>query len=123
MPLSEDEERVLHEIERRFYANDPERARRISDSTLPRYLARNCRRALGAFVVGLVILLVALATTWVIGIVGLAVMLVSAVALTQNLRRMGSHGWQAVRHASRGGVDEGWSDTWERIRRRWGGRP
>ena len=53
MPLNENEERILNEIEQRFYANDPESARRIGSTTLPKYLARNCKWATLGFVVGL----------------------------------------------------------------------
>ena len=34
MPLSEDEQRILHEIERRFYEHDPEYAKSIESTTL-----------------------------------------------------------------------------------------
>ncbi|HLI24280.1 MAG TPA: DUF3040 domain-containing protein [Acidimicrobiales bacterium] len=121
MPLSEHEERILHEIERRFYANDPQRARRLQETTLPRFWARRCRRAAVGFVVGLVVLLVALATTWEVGVLGLALMLVSAVSFTQNARRMGRHGWQAIRAAGPPRQGEALSQTLDRIRRRWGG--
>lgn len=122
VPLSEDEQRILHEIEQRFYANDPERARRISDATLARYLARNCRRALLGFLAGLAVLIASLATTWVLGVVGLAVMLASAVVLTQNLRKMGRHGWQQLTEAMRAGnPGDAWADARRRLRRRWGG--
>lgn len=123
MPLSEDEQRILHEIEQRFYAHDPERARRISDATLPRYLARNCRRALLGFLAGLAVLVASLATSWLVGVAGVAIMLASAVALTQNLRKMGRHGWQQLTRTVRAGnLGESWSEARDKMRRRWGGR-
>ena len=51
MPLNEHEERILHEIEQRFYAHDPDSARRIESTTLDAYLARNCRWAAAGFVI------------------------------------------------------------------------
>ncbi|HET9071418.1 MAG TPA: DUF3040 domain-containing protein, partial [Acidimicrobiales bacterium] len=62
MPLSEDENRILNQIEQRLYAEDPASAERISATTLPRYLARNCGWAALGFVAGLVVLLVGFTT-------------------------------------------------------------
>ena len=122
MPLSEDEQRILHEIEQRFYANDPQRAKRISASTLPRYLARNCRWSAFGFVVGLAILLASFATSWLLGVLGLIVMMASAVVLTQNLRKMGRHGWQQLsQNVKSRNVNDAWGDARERFRRRFEG--
>ena len=121
MPLSEDEQRILHEIERRFYANDPDRAKRMSNETLPRYLARNCRWAALGMLVGIVILLVSLATSLLLGIVGLALLLGSAIVFTKNLRRMGRHGLAQLSESVRSRNNAAaWEDARERIRRRFG---
>ena len=121
VPLSEDEQRILHEIERRFYANDPDRAERIKRETLPRYLARNCRWAALGMVVGIVILLVSLATSLVLGILGLALLLGSAIVFTKNLRRMGRHGWAQLNANVRSRDNAAaWEDARERFRRRFG---
>src|ERR1700722_16476660 len=92
LPLNENEQRILHEIEKRFHAEDPESARRLGSTTLPGYLARNCKRAALGFVAGLVILLVAFASSWILGVLGFLVMVVSAVVLIHNLHRMGRFG-------------------------------
>ena len=42
VPLSEDEQRILHEIERRFYESDPAFASQVSQTTLYRHAGRNC---------------------------------------------------------------------------------
>ena len=119
MPLSEDEERILQQIERRFYASDPDSARRIQSTTLPRFLARNCRWALAGLVGGLIILLVSFASNWVLGIVGFALMLVSAVVLTRNLHRMGRHGLEQLNKAMKGrGVNDVLGENVRRWRRR-----
>jgi hypothetical protein len=91
VPLNENEERILQEIEQRFYANDPESAHRIGSTTLPKYLARNCKWAALGFGAGLVVLLIGFASSWIVGVFGFLVMLVSAIVLTHNLRRMGQH--------------------------------
>ncbi len=121
MPLSEDEQRILHEIEQRFYANDPQSAKRIESTTLPRYLARNCRWAALGFLVGLVVLLVSFASSWVLGIFGFVVMLAGAIVFTQNLRRMGQHGWKQLTTSVRAKqVNEALGESRRRLRRRFG---
>lgn len=96
MPLNEDEQRILQEIERRFHEHDPESARRISSTTLPRFLARNCKWAAAGFVAGLVVLLVGFVSSWVLGVFGFLLMVGSAVVLIQNLHRIGRFGWQQL---------------------------
>jgi membrane protein implicated in regulation of membrane protease activity len=54
---------------------------------------RNARRSTAIFVVGLVLLLVSFATYWVVGLVGFVIMLVSAVALVQSVRRLARERW------------------------------
>ena len=81
MPLNENEERILQEIEQRFLAHDPESANRLGSTTLPKYLARNCKWAALGFLAGLVVLLVGFASSWVVGVFGFAVMLGSAIVL------------------------------------------
>jgi predicted histidine transporter YuiF (NhaC family) len=119
VPLSEDEERILNQIERRFHEHDPESARRLQETTLPRYLRRNCAWGLAGFVVGLVILLAAFASSWVLGIVGFVVMTVSAVVVVQNVRRMGRHGLSLLTsELGERGIAERFAETTERMRRR-----
>jgi hypothetical protein len=96
VPLSEDEQRILHEIERRFYEHDPEYAKSIESSTLYRALGRNCKWAAIGFVAGLIILTVSFASSVLLGAFGFGVMLVSAIVFTQNLRKMGRAGWQQM---------------------------
>lgn len=115
MPLNENEERILHEIEQRFYAHDPESAGRIAKTTLPRYLARNCKWASISFLAGLLILVASFATSWVVAVIGFVVMLVSAISLIRNLRRMGQHGVEQVRASMRSGT---WNQAVEEYQRR-----
>jgi uncharacterized membrane protein len=121
VPLSEDEQRILREIEQRYYTNDRKSAERIEQTTLPRYLARNCRWAALGFILGLVVLLVSFASSWILGIFGFLVMVASAVWFTQNLRKMGRHGWQQLNknvqsYDLSGRLDE----TRKKLRRRMG---
>ncbi len=119
MPLSEDEERILNQIERRFHEHDPASARRLQQTTLPRYLRRNCAWSFAGFLFGLVILLAAFASSWVFGVVGFVVMTVCAIVLVQNLRRMGRHGFGVLTsELGQRSVADRVGETTERMRRR-----
>ena len=121
MPLNENEERILAEIERQFHATDPAQAKRISSTTLQRYLARNCKWAAAGFVAGLVILLAAFASSWVLGIFGFLVMLASAVILIQNLHKMSRLGLEQVsRSIGARNLHQAVEDFSQRLRRRLG---
>ena len=78
MPLSEEEQRILSEIERRFYASDPKTAHQLSTTTLYRHAGRNCKWAAAGFVAGLAILLVSFASSLILGAIGFLIMLGSA---------------------------------------------
>jgi hypothetical protein len=119
VPLSEDEQRILHEIERRFYEHDPEYAKSIESTTLYRSLGRNCKWAAVGFVAGLVILMVSFASSVWLGAFGFGVMLVSAIVFTQNLRKMGRAGWQQMTEQMRShSVNDVLGDTRRRLRER-----
>ena len=121
MPLNEDEERILAEIERQFHAQDPESAKRIGTTTLQRYLARNCKWAAVGFVVGLLILLAAFASSWILGIFGFLVMVASAVVLIQNLHKMSRLGLEQVSRSIGGrNLNQAMEDFSRRLRRRLG---
>ena len=119
MPLSEDEQRILHEIERRFYEHDPEYAKSIETTTLYRSLGRNCKWAALGFLAGLIILMVSFASNELLGAFGFVVMLVSAIVFTQNLRKMGRAGWQQMTEPMRShSVHDVLGDTRRRLRER-----
>lgn len=121
MPLSEDEQRILREIEQRYYTTDKKSAERIEQTTLPRYLARNCAWAGGGFLLGLVVLLVSFEFSWILAIFGFLIMVASAVWFTQNLRKMGRHGWQQLnKSVQASGFSERMEETRKRLRRRMG---
>lgn len=122
MPLNEEEQRILAEIERQFHAEHPDSARRFSSTTLQRYLARNCRWAGLGFIVGLVVLFAAFATSWIVGILGFLLMVASAVVLVQNLRRMSRLGIeQMTRTLNNRHLSQTVDDLNRRLRRRFNG--
>jgi hypothetical protein len=94
MPLSEDEQRILHEIERSFYENDPAFAKGVSQTTLYRHAGRNLKFSALGFVAGLVVLIVSFASSLVLGMIGFLAMLGIAFVFERNLRKMGKAGWE-----------------------------
>ncbi|MBW3536412.1 MAG: DUF3040 domain-containing protein [Actinobacteria bacterium] len=119
MPLSEEEQRVLREIERSFYENDPEFARQVSSKTLYRHAGRNLRWAALGFIAGLVVLVASFASYLILGILGFLGMLFSALIFERNLRAMGKAGLQSISEnvRSRGGMG-GLDDAKRRFRQR-----
>ena len=95
MPLSEDEERILKDIEREFYENDPAFAREVGETTLYRHAWRNIKLSLVGFVVGLAALVVAL-PVWYFAFGGFLIMLACALVIERNARKMGRAGLESV---------------------------
>jgi hypothetical protein len=96
VPLSEDEQRILQEIERSFYDNDPAFAREVSSKTLYRHAGRNLKWAALGFIAGLAVLVVSFAQSLILGFAGFLVMLGSAFVFERNARKMGKAGLQSV---------------------------
>ena len=87
MPLSEEEQRILHEIERSFYAGDQapgsSAGSRLTD-------VRRLRLAAVGFVVSLVLLLVGFASSFVVGALAFLGMVATGAVLVDGFRRVGS---------------------------------
>ena len=119
MPLSEDEQRILSEIERQFYEQDPAFARGVSTTTLYSHAGRNLKWATLGFVAGLVLMLASFAANLLLGFAGFVVMLVCAVVFERNLRKMGKAGWHSMRGSVRaGGLRKSVGDVRRRLRSR-----
>ena len=96
MPLSEDEQRILQEIERNFYDSDPAFAGKVSTATLTRHAGRNLRWAIAGFVAGLVVLILGFTESVVLGFLGFAVMVGSGFAFYVNAAKLGRANLAAV---------------------------
>ncbi len=88
MPLSEHEQRILEEIERRLQEEDPRFADVVGRSSLHTHLSRRVRLGALAFVAGFVMLMLFAVSVWV-AVAGFAVMLGSALLVYNQLRVMG----------------------------------
>ena len=97
MPLSEHEQRLLEQIERALYADDPKFASTVKSSNPRTWLRRRVVRSLLIFVLGLVLLVVAVALnrtvlTITLGILGFVFMLFAALRGATDLRRLAGRG-------------------------------
>jgi len=101
MPLNEHEQRILEEIERQFYEEDPELARSVARASWSSRLHPRRRLVIAGFVLGLVVMLASFTTSAWIAAGGFLLML-------------GSVGWFAMGvHRGDGGATgklERWLD-------------
>ena len=120
MPLSEDEERILQEIEQQLHATDPQLVREVSSTTLFRHAGRNLKWATLGFIGGLVFMVITFTSSTVLGVVGFLAMLGSAIAFERNLRKMGRAGWRQWTQSVGGatGVRDYFSNTSARMKDR-----
>jgi Flp pilus assembly protein TadB len=95
MPLSEHEQRILEDIERRLQQEDPRFAHQVERSSLHSHLSRRIRWGALAFLAGFVMLLLFIVSLWV-ALAGFGVMLASALFVYNQLRRMGGDQIRAV---------------------------
>lgn len=89
MPLSEHEQRLLDQIERALYAEDPKFASTVRATDLRSHMRRRARRAAALMVVGFVMVLFGVKSLPV-GVAGFVVMLgglVLALSASKNLQR------------------------------------
>jgi hypothetical protein len=86
MPLDDNEQKILEEIERQFHEEDPELARAVERIERPSRVG--VRLSLLGVVVGLVIVIAYVSTTW-IAVLGFALLVVSATSLVGAVRVRG----------------------------------
>ena len=109
MPLNEREQRILEEIERQFYQEDPKLAQTVANTTLESITKRWNRLAYVGLVIGLVIMLASFTTWTAVALGGFLIMVLSAGWIAMNARK---------RSAEPAGSRplSGWYD---RVRQRW----
>lgn len=86
MPLDDKEQKILEEIERRFYEEDPELARAVKKIEKPSRIG--VRLSVLGVIAGLAIIIAYVSITWVAAI-GFAILVASATALVNALRVRG----------------------------------
>ena len=99
MPLSEHEQRLLDQIERALYAEDPKFASTVRGGRLRKPTRRRRLQGVALFVVGLVMLVLGIAVQWtwlggipVVSVVGFLAMLGGAVLAVTSIGSGGQQG-------------------------------
>ena len=87
MPLDEREQRILSEIERRFYEEDPDLVDTVRSIEKTAGSRRNFYLAIAGLVIGIGLTLATFAFNQWLALAGFMVMVVSGTALVQVLRR------------------------------------
>lgn len=125
MPLSEHEQRLLEQMERALYAEDPKFASALRGADLRTHYRRRAYQAMAGFVLGVALLMAGVIVSgylWV-SIVGFLVMLTCAVLTVSNWRRIPSPGETAQlgaatprRHRQRVRLVDRLEERWRRRR-------
>ncbi|GGQ17394.1 DUF3040 domain-containing protein [Streptomyces roseolilacinus] len=121
MPLSEHEQRMLEQMERALYAEDPKFATALEGSGLRTYTRRRVYQAVAGFLVGIALLMAGMVAQQIwISVVGFLVMLGCAVLAVTGWRKAPKPGEQPVP----GGVPHGRANRqrrsmMDRIEQRW----
>ncbi|MFF8944923.1 DUF3040 domain-containing protein [Streptomyces sp. NPDC014864] len=97
MPLSEHEQRMLEQMERALYAEDPKFASALEGSGLRTYTRRRVYQAVVGFLVGIALLMAGMVAQMIwVSVVGFLVMLGCAVLAVTGWRKAPKPGEQAV---------------------------
>lgn len=96
MPLSEEEQKILREIEAQLNQSDPDLVEQVSRTTLYRHAARTIKWAALGFLAGFVLLLLTYQMTPIAAALGFAVMLACVFVIERNVRKLGRAGMQSL---------------------------
>ena len=96
MPLSEEEQKILKEIEDQLNATDPELVEQVSRTTLYRHAWRTIKWAAFGFIAGLALLIFTFAQSLVAALAGFGVMLACLFIIERNVRKLGRAGMQSL---------------------------
>ena len=119
MPLSEDEQRILSEIEQRLYESDPRLAREVRSTTVYSSSARSLKWSALLLLAGFIAMIATLKVSFVLAFVCFLIMLISALAFERSLRRLGRVGFQQLTQSNqRGGMRSYLGSTGQRVRER-----
>lgn len=138
MPLSEHEQRLLDQIERALYAEDPKFASTVRSTDLRTHMRRRLRRAVIVLVVGFVLLIAGVPTqNLAVGLAGFIVMLCALLLALSAWKKLGgqpsplrsvdtderpkpARGSRAIRPSSpgssgglRGRLEQRWKRRWD----------
>ena len=120
MPLSEDEQRILSEIEAKLYETDPSLAKEVGSTTVYTAGLRSLRWASVGFVVGLIFMIVTLSTNFWLAFVGFLAMLAAALVFERSARSLGRTGLDQLTQSfkANSGGKSPFGEPAQRLRRR-----
>ncbi|WP_028811446.1 DUF3040 domain-containing protein [Streptomyces flavidovirens] len=105
MPLSEHEQRMLEQMERALYAEDPKFATALEGSGLRTYTRRRVYQAVAGFLVGIALLMAGMVAQQIwVSVVGFLVMLGCAVLAVTGWRKAPKPGEQPAPGTGTGGA-------------------
>jgi hypothetical protein len=96
MPLSDEEQKILREIEAQLNATDPGLVEQVSRTTLYRHSARVIRWAAIGFVGGLVLMIFTFTESLAVGVLGVAIMLTCLLVIERHVRKLGRAGLDSL---------------------------
>ena len=121
VPLSEDERRILDEIEERLTESDPRLAREVSSTTVYTHAVRNLKWAGVLFLlgVGAMVIMLFFVGNAVLAFGGFLIMLAAALWFERNARHLGKAGVGQLTQSMRAsGLKDYLGSTGERMRER-----
>jgi len=117
MPLSEDEQRILREIEASLSESDPQLVQ-LSETTVYRHAWRAIKWAILGAIVSLVLLVLTFTVSMWLGALAFLGMLACSCVIALNLQKLGRAGMQSVssqlRTGSLGSAGKQWRDRFKR---------
>lgn len=123
MALSEQERKLLEQLEASLMAEDPKLADTLSGTAEIRVHRRRAAVAGLGFVLGILILLGGVQVHWTVSVLGFVVMLASALVGISSWRRVGDDGGQPARPAAGPSKPapsaESSTDFMDRLEERW----
>ena len=102
VPLSDDEERILNEIEEGLYESDPGLAREVAQTTVYTKSLRSLKWSGLVFFAGIVLMVVTLSVSFLLAFAAFLIMLGAAWAIERNARQLGKTGLEQAAQASNG---------------------
>lgn len=114
MPLSEDEQRILSQIEEQFHEDDPGLARAVGETTIYRHAFRNIRRGFAGLVLGIIAMFVLLSVHPALAFVGFMVLFASALYVVSNAKKLGRAGLQELGLVAGGRPRSDWAARFRR---------
>lgn len=107
MPLDDREQKILEEIERQFYQEDPKLAETVRTATIASLSSRHLKWAALSLILGLGLMLGFFTSSTIVALVGFVVMVVSVAWIVAILRQRAGVGFTSP------------SQWLEKARRRW----